>query len=210
MEKNKLYDFAFKLAFATFIFALLEGLISTYFGYEDESLTLFGFGLGSYIEVISGIGVAIMIIRIRQNEESKRGLFEKTALKITGYCFYVLAISLFLTAIYNIWTFHKPTTSISGIYISLASIVFMYLLYYGKRTVGNKLKSEPILADTECTKVCIYMSIVLLVSSAIYHLTNFAYIDSIGTLGLVYLSYKEGKECFENVKHERYCACGHD
>lgn len=210
MDKNKLYKLAFGLAIATFIFALIEGLISTYFGYEDESLTLFGFGLGSYIEVISGIGVATMIIRIRQNEESKRGQFEKTALKITGYCFYVLTISLLLTAIYNLWTGHKPTTTKSGIVISLASILFMYLLYYGKQFVGKKLNSEPILADAECTKVCIYMSLVLLLSSGIYYFKNFTLIDSLGTLGLAYLSFKEGKECFENMKHDKYCACGHD
>lgn len=210
MDKNKLYSFAFGLAIATLILAFLEAVVSTYFGYEDESLTLFGFGLGSWIEVVSALGVATMIVRIRQNEESKRGQFEKTAMKITGYCFYILAVSLILTAFYNIYTGHQPTTSISGIIISIASILFMYLLFYYKQKVGKELNSEPILADAECTKVCIYMSLVLLVSSAIYYFTNFTYIDSIGTIGIAYLSYKEGKECFENVKHEKYCACGND
>lgn len=76
MDKDKLYSFAFALAIATLILAFLEAVVSTYFGYEDESLTLFGFGLGSWIEVVSALGVATMIVRIRQNEESKRGQFE--------------------------------------------------------------------------------------------------------------------------------------
>lgn len=210
MDKNKLYNFAFGFAIATLILAIIEAIISTYFGYEDESLTLFGFGLGSWIEVVSALGVATMIVRIKQNEDSKRGQFEKTAMKITGYCFYLLSSSLVLTAIYNMYVEHKPTASISGIIISLTSILFMYLLFYYKQKIGKQLNSEPILADAECTKICIYMSLVLLAASTIYHFTNFAYIDSFGTIGLAYLSYKEGKECFENIKHDKYCACGHD
>jgi hypothetical protein len=57
----------------------LEALISTYYGYNDESFSLFRFGIGSFIEVISAIGVARMITRIKQNELSCRSNFEKTA-----------------------------------------------------------------------------------------------------------------------------------
>lgn len=41
------------------------------------------------------------------------------------------------------------------------------------------------------------MSVILLVSSAVYDITSFAYTDNIGTLGLSYFAFKEGKECFE-------------
>jgi hypothetical protein len=40
-------------------------------------------------------------------------------------------------------------------------------------------------------------------------LTNFAYIDSIGTIGLAYLSFKEGKGCFEKATSDKIC-CEHD
>jgi divalent metal cation (Fe/Co/Zn/Cd) transporter len=69
------------------------------------------------------------------------------------------------------------------------------------------MKSDAILADAECTKVCIYMSVVLLVSSGIYELTQIAFMDIIGTLGLAYLSFKEGRECFEKVKKNSHCSC---
>ena len=55
--------------------------------------------------------------------------------------------------------------------------------------------------------VCVYMSIILLISSGIYELTSFAYIDSIGTLGLSYFAFKEGKECFEKANSDKYCSC---
>lgn len=208
MEKNKaLYKVAFGLAVFTILYNIVEGLISTYLGFEDESLVLFGFGSDSFIEVISGLGIAHMIVRIRKNPESKRDDFERTALRITGVAFYLLVLGLVSTSIYNIWTGHKPLTTFWGVIISLISIIVMWVLVVWKRKVGNQLNSAPILADANCTLVCIYMSIILLVSSGIYELFHIPYIDSIGTLGLAYFAFGEGKECFEKAKSDRHCAC---
>jgi len=206
-DTKRLYKIAFGLAIATIIYCIAEGLASTYFGYEDESLTLFGFGAGSFIEVISGLGIAQMVLRMQQQPDSKRNNFERTALKITGYGFYALVIGLVVSSIYNLWTGHKPTNTISGVVIALISIAAMTILIYGKTKVGKQLNSDAILADAQCTKVCIYMSVVLLAASGIYYLTNIAYIDSIGTLALAYFSFKEGRECFENAKSEKHCCC---
>jgi len=82
-----LYRIAFALALITILCSSVEALVSTYFGYEDESLTLFGFGADSLIEVVSGFGIAHMILRIQRHPESKRNDFERTALQITGYAF---------------------------------------------------------------------------------------------------------------------------
>ncbi len=66
MVGNKnLYKIAFGLALFTIVYNIEEGLISTYLGFEDESLALFGFGSDSFIEVISGFGIAHMILRIQ-------------------------------------------------------------------------------------------------------------------------------------------------
>jgi len=207
---KRLYNLAFGLAIFTIVYNTAEGLVSTWLGYEGGTLSLFGFGADSFIEVISGIGIAHMIQRIQQNENSEKSQFERTALKITGYSFYGLVIGLVITSIYNIYTGHKPETTFWGIIISIISIVVMWFLVVAKTKVGKLLNSEAILADAGCTMVCIYMSVILLVSSAIYELTSFAYIDSIGTLGLSYLAFKEGKECFEKAKSEKYCGCKHD
>jgi len=80
-------------------------------------------------------------------------------------------------------------------------------LMYAKKRIGLKLNSEPIVADSNCTKVCVYMSVVLLLSSLIYELTGFAYADVIGAAGLIYFSFTEGKEAFEMAKGKE-CSCG--
>jgi len=168
---------------------------------------LFGFGVGSFIELISAIGVAHMIVRIKKNENSNRSNFERTALRITGAGFYILVAGLIFTSIYNIYTRHKPETTVSGVIIALISIILMVALFYGKTTVGKQLNSDAILADASCTKVCIYMSQVLLVVSGLYQFIRFPYFDAIGSLGIAYFSFKEGKECFEKANSDKYCVC---
>jgi len=196
---NKYWTYALWLALFTVFYNLAEGLISIFFGVNDQALTLFGFGVDSFIEVMSGVGILAMVLRIRQNPETPRSQFEKTALRVTGTSFYLLALGLGVTAIYNLFTVHKPTTTLPGLIISLVSIAVMWVLVMGKRKVGGTLDSSPILADANCTMVCIYMSIVLLASSLIYQLTGFGFVDSIGALGLIYFSYSEGKESFEKA-----------
>ncbi len=198
--ENRFWQYALWLALFTIFYNLIEGLVSVYFGAQDEALTLFGFGVDSFIEVMSGIGILAMVIRIRRDREASRSPFEQTALRITGTSFYLLAAGLAATSIYNLVTGHSPTTTLPGVIISVISLAVMWALVSGKRRVGNALHSEPILADANCTLVCIYMSIVLLAASLIYQLTGFGFVDSLGALGLIYFSYHEGKEAFEKAQ----------
>jgi divalent metal cation (Fe/Co/Zn/Cd) transporter len=174
-------------------------------GYKDDTLTLFGFGVDSFIEVMSGIGILVMILRIQQNPESSKNEFEIKALKITGTAFYLLSAGLLIGIIINIINNHKPETTLWGIIISIVSIIVMVWLMRAKGRVGKRLHSEPIITDSNCTKVCIYMSIVLLASSLIYELTGFAYADAIGAAGLIYFSISEGIEAFEKAKDKNCC-----
>ncbi|MBU3822607.1 cation transporter [Flavobacteriaceae bacterium XHP0103] len=206
-NSKKLYSTAFGLAVFTIVYNVIEGLISTYLGFEDESLALFGFGVDSFIEVISGLGIARMVLRIQNNPESRRDDFERTALRITGIAFYILVVGLVVTSVYNIYTAHKPITTFWGVVIAVISIAVMWGLVVWKRNVGRQLNSAPILADANCTMVCVYMSIILLVSSGVYELFGIGYIDSIGTLGLAYFAFTEGKECFEKANSDKNCCC---
>jgi divalent metal cation (Fe/Co/Zn/Cd) transporter len=196
---DRYWNFALWLAVFTILYNLAEGLISIFFGISDETLTLFGFGVDSFIEVMSGVGILAMVLRIRQNPDTDRSTFERTALRVTGTSFYLLVAGLAVSAIINIVIGHKPETTLPGLIISVISIAVMWALVAGKRKVGRELDSSPILADANCTLVCVYMSLVLLASSLIYELTGFGFVDSLGAIGLIYFSYNEGKEAFEKA-----------
>jgi len=210
VTEGKLYQKAYLLSLFTIIYNLVEGIVSIFLGYEDETLTLFGFGVDSFIEVMSGIGIAVMISRIRQNPASSKSEFEIKALNITGTAFYLLSAGLLTGIILSLVNNHKPETTFWGVIISLVSIAVMVWLMNAKKSTGKKLHSDPIIADANCTKVCVYMSVVLLVSSLIYEFTGFAYADVIGAAGLIYFSVSEGKEAFEKAKGKSCDCCEHD
>jgi divalent metal cation (Fe/Co/Zn/Cd) transporter len=201
------YRQALWLGYFTVLYNLLEGVVSVFFGLQDEALTLFGFGVDSFIEVMSGIGIVAMLLRISSNPDTPRSQFERTALRITGISFYLLAVGLLMTAVYNLVSRHKPGATLPGLIISAISILTMWALATSKRKVGRALNSAPIVADANCTQVCIYMSLVLLAASLIYGLTGFGFVDSLGALGLIYLSISEGRVSFRKAKGMA-CSCG--
>ena len=199
------FRWALQLTAFTIGYNFLEGTVSTLLGFQDETLALFGFGVDSFIEVISAIGIAHMITRIRRFPDVSRDRFEITALRITGSCFCLLTVGLVVTAVLNIVQGHQPETTFWGIIIAVTSIITMWILIALKMRVGKQLDSQPIIADAKCTKVCLYMSFVLLASSLIYELTHIGYLDSVAALGIAYFSAKEGKEAFEKAQGKAAC-----
>jgi divalent metal cation (Fe/Co/Zn/Cd) transporter len=208
-KNSKLYSFASALAIITITYNIVEGVVSVFFGVEDGSMALFGFGVDSFVEVISGIGIWHMVRRIRNNGTENPDQFEQTALRITGAGFYFLTIGLAIIAAVNLYQGHKPETTFWGIVISVISIATMWLLIHYKVKVGKQLNSEAILSDAACTRACLQLSIVLLIASVGYELTHIGGIDSVGTFVIAGLCYREGKEAFGKAKTKSFaCACG--
>jgi len=56
------------LAMIKILYNIIEGLVSVFFGFSDESLALFGSGVDSFAEVISGLGIWQMVRRMRRND----------------------------------------------------------------------------------------------------------------------------------------------
>ena len=203
---QQLYRTAAFLALITIFYNIAEGVVSVWFGAEDETIALFGFGLDSFVEVISGIGIWHMIRRCGKGALENRDPFERKALQITGTAFYLLAGGLVVTSILSIIQGHHPATTQWGIIISVVSIVAMQALIYYKVKVGTALNSPAILADAACTRTCLQLSVILLVSSVGYTITGISYLDSLGSLIIALLSLREGKEALQMAKGLA-CSC---
>ena len=197
---NKLIGTALTLSLITIFYNIVEGLVAVDGGAEDETLVLFGFGVDSFVEVISGIGIAHMILRMKYSKVVTRDSFEKTALRVTGTAFYLLTAGLIFGSVMNIISDVKPSTTIPGIIIAVISIATMYWLMNSKLKVGKALNSDAIIADANCTKTCFYLSFILLAASGLYEILHIAYFDILGSLGIAYFAFKEGREAFEKVK----------
>lgn len=205
----ELYRNAALLALITIIYNIAEGAVSVGLGVADETLSLFGFGLDSFVEVISGVGIWHMVQRVRRGDTEDRDAFERRALRITGGAFYLLAAGLVVTAVLSIYSGHRPETTVWGIAVSLISISFMWLLIHHKTNVGRALTSPAILADAACSRTCLLLSAVLLAASAGYELTGIAWLDSLGSLAIAWLSLREGREAFGKADGMACsCSCG--
>ena len=196
------------LALITIVYNVIEGLISVFFGAKDETLALLGFGVDSFVEVISGIGILHMVLRMKYSKVNRRDKFERTALLINGSAFYLLTLGLIAGSVLNIIYDIRPTTTFAGIIISAISIGTMYYLMKAKMKVGHEMKSDAIIADANCTKTCFYLSFILLASSGLYEIFHIAYFDILGSLGIAYYAFKEGRESFEKSRSEEIaCEC---
>lgn len=207
-NNSKLLRTAFWLAIITIVYNVVEGLVSVYFGLNDEALSLLGFGIDSLVEVISGAGVLHMVMRLQKSGEESRDAFERRALRITGFSFMLLTAGLIIGAAVNIWQGSSPHTTIPGIFVSSLSIITMYFLMSYKLKIGRALGSDAIIADAHCTRTCFYLSIILLVSSLLYEFLRIPYIDIAGSLGIAWFAAREGIEAFQKAAGKKECGCG--
>ncbi|MBN2158201.1 MAG: hypothetical protein JW807_02310 [Spirochaetes bacterium] len=207
-QTERLLKTAFILSLITVLYNIAEGLVSTIFGYADDTIALFGFGVDSFVEVISGLGIGHMVWRMRRSVVTKRDRFERQALRVTGASFYLLAAGLVVGSALNIMYRVTPETTVPGAIIAVISIITMWFLYAYKMKVGRTLSSEPIIADANCTKTCFYLSFILLSSSLLYELLSVSYIDLAGGLGIAWFAFREGKEAMEKARSGSLsCSC---
>jgi len=206
-DRSVFFKWASALALITVFYNILEGIVSVFFGIQDGTVTLFGFGADSFVEVISGIGIWHMIRRMKRNDTESPDSFEKTALRVTGTAFYILASGLIITALINIYQGSKPETTLWGIIVSTISIFSMWILIHYKVKIGTQFKSQALLADAACTKICMWLSVILLISSVGYELTGMGLLDSLGAAGIAGLSFREGREAFEKARGNLICSC---
>ncbi|MFH0975297.1 MAG: cation transporter [Spirochaetota bacterium] len=207
-NRERYLKIAYILSIITIVYNIAEGLVSTIFGFSYDTVALFGFGVDSFVEVISGAGVWHMLRRMRTSDITAIDVFERRALRITGFAFYLLTAGLIVTAVLNIVFDTKPETTIAGIIVSAVSIISMWFLYSYKMRVGKALDSKPIIADANCTKTCFYLSFILLVSSILYEVFRIGYVDLAGALGIAYFAFREGREAFEKAESGSLsCSC---
>lgn len=206
-QRNTFYRWANAVALITIFYNLFEGVVSVLFGYEDGTVALFGFGVDSFVEVASGLGIWHMIRRMKQTGREGHDAFERNALKITGTSFYILTVGLIATALVNVYQGYKPTTTFWGIVVAGISILSMWLLIHFKLKIGRQFNSQALIADANCSRACMYLSVVLLVSSIGYELTGIGMVDSLGAVGIALLSFREGREAFGKAKGNLMCSC---
>jgi len=181
-----------RLEYFTIAWNSLEGIVAIAAGLIACSISLIGFGVDSFIEVISG---AALVWRMSIDaEEDQRERVEQTTLRIVGACFIALAVYVGYEAVSNLIEKKAPEHSLPGIMLACVSLIVMPLLSRAKRRVAAHLKSAAMNADAKQTEFCTYLSAILLGGLLLNAVVNLWWADPIAALVMVPIIAKEGLE----------------
>jgi divalent metal cation (Fe/Co/Zn/Cd) transporter len=179
-----------RLEYFTIAWNTLEGLVAVFTGAIAGSISLVGFGIDSFIEVISG---ATLLWRMSVDADAqRREQNEKLSLRIVGICFIALAAYVGYESISDLVSKRQPEHSIPGIVLACVSLIVMPLVSRAKKKVGDSMSSAAMHADAKQTDFCVYLSGILLVGLLLNTALAWWWADPIAALVMVPIIAKEG------------------
>jgi len=181
-----------RLEYFTIAWNTLEGLVAVVAGALAGSISLFAFGIDSFIEVTSG---TVLLWRMSVDADLReRARNEQLSLRIVGGCFLGLAAYVAYESISDLIGRKAPEHSIPGIILACVSLTVMPLLSRAKKQVANDLGSSAMHADAKQTDFCVYLSAILLLGLVLNAALGWWWADPAAALIMVPLIAKEGAE----------------
>lgn len=168
---------------------VLEAVVAVGAGLLAGSAALVGFGVDSVIESSSG---AVMLWRLRAGARGEAR--ERTALRLVGVSFLLLAAYVTYDAARALALREPPEASYVGVGVAALSLVVMPLLARAKRRVAADLGSRAMRADSRQTDLCAYLSAILLAGLALNALFGLWWADPAAALVMVPIIAREGVE----------------
>lgn len=196
---------AFRLEWLTVGWMTVEAAVAIAAGWMASSVVLTAFGLDSLIELASG-GVLMW----RLSVELRHGpLFseraERIASRIGGGFLFLLAAYVTAAALWQLWKGTGEDFSWPGFIVALVAIPIMRYLARRKLAIAERIGSRALRADAVEAVTCGWLSLVVVVSLTAQRLTGAWWIDSVGSLTIVWFSVKEGPEAWSGDGYESGC-----
>ncbi|MGH9671348.1 MAG: cation diffusion facilitator family transporter [Terriglobales bacterium] len=178
------------LQYVTITWNSAECVVALSAGFFAGSIALVGFGFDSGIEVTSSLA-ALWRLR-RDHDEAGREVAERRTMRIIGLCFLFLAAYVFYEAARALVERQPPDRSVVGIVLAALSLVVMPLLVRYKRRIATGLGSGALEADARQTRVCAYLSAILLAGLGLNSALGWWWADAAAGLVMVPLIAWEG------------------
>jgi len=184
-----------QLAWFTVAWNSVEGVVGIASGVAAGSIALVGFGVDSYVEVLSGAVVLWRLSKERHGRELSEAA-ERRALRIIAGTFFALAGGVALESLRKLASGEHPSASAAGIALTVVSLIVMPVLARAKRTVGRQLASHALQADATETVLCVWLSAIVLVGLLLNAALGWWWADPVAALGIVYVAAREGREAW--------------
>lgn len=177
------------LAWITIGWNVIEAVVAIGAGVVAGSLALVGFGIDSSIEVFAAL---VVLWRLRGVDEER----EQRALKLIAVSFFALGAYVTIEAARDLIGDSDAATSAAGIGIAIASLLVMPALAVAKKRTGIALNNRTVIADAAETKLCAYLSVILLVGLVLDATLDWWWADPVAALGIAALAVREGREAW--------------
>ena len=193
-----------RLEYLTVGWNLAEGVIAVAAGLAAGSIALVGFGVDSFVESTSG---SVLIWRLRAEtvggaDDERIELVERRASRLVAVSFVVLASYVAFEAIRTLIGQEHPDASPVGIALTILSLVMMLWLARAKRDTGEALGSRALIADSQQTFACWYLSATTLAGLALNAAFGLWWADSLAALVIVVFLVREAREAWEGEEAE--------
>lgn len=179
------------LEYLSVAWMLVEAAVGIASGVLAGSIALVGFGADSVIELFSS---AVLLWRLREGALGHQR--ERSALKLVGFSFFVVAAYIAFEAIRDLVLRHRPEASYTGIALAAIAVVAMPLLARAKRRVAASLQSRALRAESRQSDFCAYLSGILLVGLILNAVFHWRCADPAAALAMVPLMLREGVQAF--------------
>jgi divalent metal cation (Fe/Co/Zn/Cd) transporter len=189
---------AVRLAWATIAWNVVEAVVAIAAGTAASSIALVGFGLDSTVEVMSAV---VIVWQFRGLAEDR----ERRALKLIAMSFFGLGAYVAVQAIIDLLRGSEPESSAVGIGLAIASLIVMPMLARAKRRNGNAMGSATVVADSNQTKLCAYLSVILLAGLILNATAGWWWADPIAALAIAVLAVNEGREAWRGETCDDCC-----
>jgi divalent metal cation (Fe/Co/Zn/Cd) transporter len=190
-----------RLEYLTIAWNTFEAAIALVSGLVAGSVALVGFGLDSVIESVSAV---VLLRRLHADRDAmQREAAERTARRLVGFCFLLLAAYVTVESIRALWTKAQPEGSLPGILIAMAAIIVMPLLGRAKRRVAAQLDSRALHSDSRQADFCAYLSAILLAGLLLHAWLGWWWADSVAALVMAPIIAREGVQGLRGEK----CDC---
>ncbi len=165
----------------------VEGAVAVAAGIGASSIALIGFGLDSFVEVSAALVVLWQFFGIPQDREQR-------ALRLIGASFFLLAAYVTATSVRDLVTQAEPHPTTVGIVLTAVSLVVMPLLARAKRRTGREIGSRTMVADSQQTRLCAYLSATTLAGLTANATLGWWWADPLAALAIAALAATEGRE----------------
>ncbi len=192
LDRQALVRRGLRLNYATIAYNALEAVASIIAGLLAGSVALVGFGLDSVVEVTAS-GVAQWRLRA-DLDEPRRHAVERTARRLVGWCFIVLALYVTYASGRSLLLRERPERTVAGIVILALSVVVMPVLARAKRRVAQGLESDALRAEARQTSLCAWLSSIALAGVALNAALGWWWADPVAALAMVPIIAQEGLE----------------